>query len=578
MPAIRQLPGAGEPDDPTSDDVDVRRHGTSLRVGSCILYLPRSGQRRPGSRSTSPSRKDADGLWPLRPGLRARRLRGRHGGRSSGSAESRHRRPRPDGSRTAGPSRGVGRRGEHRRRGRNPRSDPAPFPVRRGDGRGYGSARPGRLRRRAGLPSRGPRRRSQGARRRGTDRRRGRSARPVVAGGAHRDDEPRHDRPGSDAPDRAAVRGAGRCGRAGRRTGSTPSALDRRAFVLRKRAEHAVEGLYFPSLSARTIVYKGMLTSEQLREFFPDLRDPAFESGLALVHSRFSTNTFPSWPLAHPYRYLCHNGEINTLAGNRNWMRAREALLDTDLIDGDLSRVYPVCTPGASDSASFDEVLELLHLGGRSAAPRRPDDDPRGVGEPRHDGQGPASLLPVPRIADGALGRAGGGVLHRRDRRGCGPRPQWPAPGALLGHRRRAGGPGQRGRCPRHRTGADRAQGPPAARPDVPGRHGPGASRRGRGDQGGSGGGAPLRASGWPGTRSVSTSSRPAPCSRPSTGALWPNSGSSATRTRSCASSSLRWRAPGRSPSDPWVRTRRSRCCPIARGCSTTTSPSCSHR
>jgi glutamate synthase (NADPH) large chain len=142
--------------------------------------------------------------------------------------------------------------------------------------------------------------------------------------------------------------------------------LERRAFVLRKRAEHAIDSLYFPSLSARTICYKGMLTSEQLREFFPDLRDPAFESGLALVHSRFSTNTFPSWPLAHPYRYLCHNGEINTLAGNRNWMRAREALLETSLIEGDLSRVYPICTPGASDSASFDEVLELLHLGGRS--------------------------------------------------------------------------------------------------------------------------------------------------------------------------------------------------------------------
>ncbi|HVA08219.1 MAG TPA: glutamate synthase large subunit [Acidimicrobiales bacterium] len=143
-------------------------------------------------------------------------------------------------------------------------------------------------------------------------------------------------------------------------------ALERQAFVLRKRAEHAVDGLYFPSLSARTLVYKGMLTSEQLRRFFPDLRDPLFESGLALVHSRFSTNTFPSWPLAHPYRYLAHNGEINTLAGNRNWMRAREALLSTPRIDGDLTRIFPICTPGASDSASFDEVLELLHLGGRS--------------------------------------------------------------------------------------------------------------------------------------------------------------------------------------------------------------------
>jgi glutamate synthase (NADPH/NADH) large chain len=145
-----------------------------------------------------------------------------------------------------------------------------------------------------------------------------------------------------------------------------PVALDRLAFVVRKRVEHAVDGVYFPSLSARTLVYKGMLTSYQLREFYPELGDERLESGLALVHSRFSTNTFPSWPLAHPYRYLAHNGEINTLAGNRNWMRAREALLRTELIPGDLSRTYPVCTPGASDSASFDEVLELLHLGGRS--------------------------------------------------------------------------------------------------------------------------------------------------------------------------------------------------------------------
>ncbi|HEX3947846.1 MAG TPA: glutamate synthase central domain-containing protein, partial [Acidimicrobiales bacterium] len=143
-------------------------------------------------------------------------------------------------------------------------------------------------------------------------------------------------------------------------------ALERLAFVVRKRVEHAVDGVYFPSLSTRTMVYKGMLTSFQVREFFPELSDGRVESGLALVHSRFSTNTFPSWPLAHPYRYLAHNGEINTLAGNRNWMRAREALLASSLIPGDLSRIYPICTPGASDSASFDEVLELLHLGGRS--------------------------------------------------------------------------------------------------------------------------------------------------------------------------------------------------------------------
>ena len=148
--------------------------------------------------------------------------------------------------------------------------------------------------------------------------------------------------------------------------GRTGIELDRCAFALRKRVEHGVEDVYIPSLSSRTIVYKGMLTSEQLRTYFIDLADPRLESAVGLVHSRFSTNTFPSWPLAHPYRLIAHNGEINTVRGNRNWMRAREALLDSDLIPGDLTRIFPICTDGASDSASFDEVLELLHLGGRS--------------------------------------------------------------------------------------------------------------------------------------------------------------------------------------------------------------------
>jgi glutamate synthase (NADPH/NADH) large chain len=142
--------------------------------------------------------------------------------------------------------------------------------------------------------------------------------------------------------------------------------LERRLFVLRKRAEHEIDGLYFPSLSARTFVYKGMLATDQLRGFFGDLSDGRLSTAIALVHSRFSTNTFPAWPLAHPFRLVAHNGEINTLKGNRNWMHAREALLASDLIEGDLRRIFPVITPGASDSASFDEVLELLHLAGRS--------------------------------------------------------------------------------------------------------------------------------------------------------------------------------------------------------------------
>ena len=141
--------------------------------------------------------------------------------------------------------------------------------------------------------------------------------------------------------------------------------LERMAFCLRKRVEHTLP-IYISSLSSRTIVYKGMLTTGQLEEFFPDLSNSLVESPMALVHSRFSTNTFPSWPLAHPYRFIAHNGEINTVKGNRNWMRARETLLESQLIPGDLKRLFPIVNESGSDSASFDEVLELLYLGGRS--------------------------------------------------------------------------------------------------------------------------------------------------------------------------------------------------------------------
>ena len=152
--------------------------------------------------------------------------------------------------------------------------------------------------------------------------------------------------------------------------GETGLTLDRMAFCLRKRAEHGL-GVYFASLSSRTIVYKGMLSAPQVGPFFPDLSDDRYASNLALVHSRFSTNTFPSWPRSHPYRYVAHNGEINTVQGNRNWMRAREAMLDSPLIPASKSgqgieRLFPIIDPDGSDSGSFDECLELLHLGGRS--------------------------------------------------------------------------------------------------------------------------------------------------------------------------------------------------------------------
>ena len=152
--------------------------------------------------------------------------------------------------------------------------------------------------------------------------------------------------------------------------------FERKLFVIRKRVARAVERLplserhlfYVASLSSNTIVYKGMLIADQVEGMFPDLTDPDVESALALVHQRFSTNTFPSWPLAHPYRYAAHNGEINTLRGNINWMRAREALCRSDLLGDDLGKLFPLIREGQSDTATFDNVLEFLVLTGRPLA------------------------------------------------------------------------------------------------------------------------------------------------------------------------------------------------------------------
>ena len=144
-------------------------------------------------------------------------------------------------------------------------------------------------------------------------------------------------------------------------------ALERKLYVIHRSAEIASqEELTIPSCSARTVVYKGMLTATQVAGFYPDLRDERMESALALVHSRFSTNTFPNWRLAHPFRLMAHNGEVNTLKGNINWMRAREAQLASDLLGADLGKVLPVIRPRGSDSATLDNVLELLVRAGRS--------------------------------------------------------------------------------------------------------------------------------------------------------------------------------------------------------------------
>ncbi len=156
--------------------------------------------------------------------------------------------------------------------------------------------------------------------------------------------------------------------------GAYAMAFERKLYVIRKLVESEIklsniperEMFYIPSLSYKTLVYKGMLHAPQVPRYFPDLCDPAFESALALVHSRFSTNTFPNWARAHPYRYLAHNGEINTLRGNVNWMHARESMLASDLFSDDIKKILPIIDERGSDSAMFDNVLEMLVLTGRS--------------------------------------------------------------------------------------------------------------------------------------------------------------------------------------------------------------------
>jgi glutamate synthase (ferredoxin) len=173
---------------------------------------------------------------------------------------------------------------------------------------------------------------------------------------------------GRSDPSSASLHG-GQAGRAA----LDDDAFERKLWVIRKRFEIAMqrfgipdaESFYFPSLSCRTLVYKGMLMATQLRGYFPDLSDKRTTSALCMFHSRFSTNTFPSWKLAHPYRMISHNGEINTLRGNINWMRARESLFQSPLLD-DLQRILPIIDETGSDTACFDNALEMLTLTGRS--------------------------------------------------------------------------------------------------------------------------------------------------------------------------------------------------------------------
>lgn len=157
-------------------------------------------------------------------------------------------------------------------------------------------------------------------------------------------------------------------------SGMTTDELERKLYVVRKRAEAEISSLedirehdffYIPSMSAKTIVYKGLLLAPQISQFYGELNDPDLMSAVCMVHQRFSTNTFPTWQLAHPFRYICHNGEINTVQGNVNWMKARETVLSSPLFGDSLKKIFPICVPGGSDSAKADNAVEMLYLGGR---------------------------------------------------------------------------------------------------------------------------------------------------------------------------------------------------------------------
>ena len=332
--------------------------------------------------------------------------------------------------------------------------------------------------------------------------------------------------------------------RSGPKAASGASAFERALYVIRKRLEKAVDALdpaeralfYVVSLSSSTLIYKGMLTAAQIAPMFPDLSDPSLESALALVHQRFSTNTFPSWPLAHPYRYVAHNGEINTLRGNINWMRAREGLLAVGAVRQGTAAGparHPRRRLGHGDVRQRARVP--LH-GGPVAAARRADDDSRAVAEPRGDERRAPRVLRVPLVADGAVGRPGGHRLHRRqgDRRRA--RSQRPAPVALLHHEGRHRRHGVGSRRARLRAGEHRRQGAAASRQGVPGRHREGPDRRRRGAEGRAGGGAPVRRVGQdPPEEHRRPAGGARRCPSPITPRCCAASWRSATRTKTCA-------------------------------------------
>ena len=226
-----------------------------------------------------------------------------------------------------------------------------------------------------------------------------------------------------------------------------------------------------------------MLIADQIETMFPDLVDPDVESALALVHQRFSTNTFPSWPLAHPYRYVAHNGEINTLRGNINWMHAREAMCESDLL-GARSDEDPAGHPrGRQRHRDLRQRARVPRHDGPLAAARGAHDDSRAVGRARNDGRRAQGVLRVPRDDDGAVGRPGVDRVHRRQGHRRGARSQRPAPVALLRDEGRPRRHGVRSRRAGHPRREHPAEGAAAPGPHLPGRHRAGPHHRRRRDQ-----------------------------------------------------------------------------------------------
>ena len=321
-----------------------------------------------------------------------------------------------------------------------------------------------------------------------------------------------------------------------------------------------------------------MLTAPQLLGYYPDLQDQRTKTALALVHSRFSTNTFPSWELAHPYRYIAHNGEINTLRGNVNWMRARESQLASELFGDDLEKVLPVVRPGGSDSATFDNVLELLVLAGRTPPARGDDDGAGGVGGARRPARPPARVLRVPLVRDGAVGRAGGDQLHRRPRDRRHARPQRAAARAAGWRPRTAGSCSRRSPAcstsPPPTCCARAACSPASSSSSTSTRAASSPTRRSRrrsrrGARTASGTSEGVVRLGRP-ARAPGAASRASRCA--------PASSRSATRRRTCGCCSRRWRPRARSRSARWATTSRSRSCRTRRRRCSPTSSSCSRR